>query len=1723
MPSVDVTLKALGLDTNPNEIAAPPGALKTASNVIIRRDNIVEPRRGFRQYGTEFGTITDRAKQILEYRNRILRHYSDVLQFDTQVENIDGESIFQSFNGTVVEAQEGLRIKSAESNGNLYFTTNDGIKKISSATPEGLSDASIVNAGGIKATNIDTRLSVTLGSTTGFLPDDSVVAYRVVWGKKDVNNNLILGTPSERSVIYNSLQQMIVRDLLNVLSALDSLNTTGSYINDGNYVSTLKLPLSASATSIRDNLIALASKIDNEFGQLSATADIASASITGGICTITFSASYYNARQYQPGDLIYLNNFVVSGGNLTPIDGVQTVITVVGSGGATPTITFATQSTSTIAVSSANIQSGWFRAIAEPSEPSITPTHAQLQELQDYLSNIIVELQSSRNIRSVAQFGGGPLDLSNVAGSGTAVTFTTASDVRNYLTNSDLINLSGTFTSYSSLLGVQTINATALTNTTFKLTSAVTGTYTGSTNDTIDRILRFTDALQETYILPLQVTTTANVFVDITVPDVVTITDFYQIYRSNIKTASQTDVLADLVPDDTMRQVYEDFPTQAQIDAGELSVEDIVSDVFYQGGAFLYTNADDRGGGILQANDPPPFAKDINRFKNVLFYANTKTLQREQLSLLGVVQILADYDAGFNPEVTITADDITSSYRFIKGISQAVQLVCGAFANISTGGYFLINTGNNTTRYYVWFDKTGSDVDPAIANRTGIKIIVQGLTTAAQIAQRLTDTLSIYVDDFTPSISSSTVTITNVTEGPADSPSTSGLAAPFAISVTTTGDGEKTTQEITTINAVAGNLYVTSGTADYFTLNTPFDRNLYYFWFNVSGGTMTNPNLNGRTGIQISIANTDTAGQVATAISTAINLHEFSSTVLSNVITVTTTQLGPTINATEVVANAGFTVAVIQQGALNVLLSNSDSVGIAVESTAKSLVNVVNHDKIMPVSGFYMSGLNDVPGIVLFEAQDLSVGSIYFCTNRTNTGNSFSPTLKPTSVGITNSAANPTVITFASHGLLDGDQILISGSNSVPLIDGIRTIKKINANTFTIPVNVITGGTAGAFSKLSALVVSDNEVKANRIYYSKLQQPEAVPIVNYFDVGSSDKEIVRIFPLMNSLFVFKQDGLYRVSGETSPWTVELFDTSCVLLCPDSLAVANNYLFGFTALGISSVTENGSNKVSQPIDNILQKLNTDQYTFFNSASWGVGYDTDNSYLFFTVQKTSDEVATICYRYSTLSPPTWTTYDLSETCGVVYNHNLLYFGSGTTNKLEEERKTFTRTDYADFEYVRDIATGGYNDSIITFANEITQLEAGDVIYQEQPITAYNFNSLLRKLDYDPSVSPTYTITNAVYSSGSITFTTSATVDDFLQPNDEIIVAGINPVLFNGSYIITSVSASTVVVTSLVDPGTYISDGTLDFSYLNTFEQGAGANMRTALVDLAAKLDIDPGLVLTNYSSSIANYSGINASASAINPTDITYVNHGLLTTRYVQIAGSTTSPNINGRYNVTVIDADNFTIPQDVLTAGLASFETLIDNFNDIKACYNILIDNLNADEGAAFANYLTVNTLTPFECVIDDVNYFTHKVTLNKAGLEFIVGPVTIYKSYLCDLEYLPTTLENYMALKQFSEAQFMFLNKTFSTGSMKFSSDLIPATTRIAIEGFGNGILGNERFGENYFGGDSHSAPFRTYIPRPNQKCRFLRIGFEHQVAREKFSLLGITVTGRQISNRAYR
>lgn len=184
--SQTLTLKIKGLWTNNNEFSEiPDGALSLATNIAISKDSIAECRRG---YNTKFTVPSNHfADRLNEYSGDLIVHYASVLAY------YDGSSL-NPFSGSYANPSSTVTMKFAQQNKNFYFTTSTGVFKLDALTNQP------VPAGVPAALDVE----VSLNGSSGFLTKQSSVAYRIVWGFQDANQNLLLSAPSQRATVDNT-------------------------------------------------------------------------------------------------------------------------------------------------------------------------------------------------------------------------------------------------------------------------------------------------------------------------------------------------------------------------------------------------------------------------------------------------------------------------------------------------------------------------------------------------------------------------------------------------------------------------------------------------------------------------------------------------------------------------------------------------------------------------------------------------------------------------------------------------------------------------------------------------------------------------------------------------------------------------------------------------------------------------------------------------------------------------------------------------------------------------------------------------------------------------------------------------------------------------------------------------------------------------------------------------------------------------------------------------------------------------------------------------------------------------------------------------------------------------------------------------------------------------------------------------------------------------------
>lgn len=254
---------------------------------------------------------------------------------------------------------------------------------------------------------------------------------------------------------------------------------------------------------------------------------------------------------------------------------------------------------------------------------------------------------------------------------------------------------------------------------------------------------------------------------------------------------------------------------------------------------------------------------------------------------------------------------------------------------------------------------------------------------------------------------------------------------------------------------------------------------------------------------------------------------------------------------------------------------------------------------------------------------------------------------------------------------------------------------------------------------------SSNSAYPNGIMWSKIQQPEHVPYAHLELVGNKGSKIRRIVPLRDSLFILKDDGVFRLTGGGGNWQIEAIDTSTKILAPDSAVVLNNQIYCLTDQGIVSISDIGVQVISRNIEDQLQELIGLNFEGVKKISFGISYETDRKYILYTVSSSADTFSTQAFVYNTFTQ-SWTTWNKPAQTGMVNKtDNLLYIAQPDSKHVLKERKTYTFRDFID-EEKDGYSIISYSDKTIVL-NTVSDLEVGDLIYQSD-----NINSPIISID-------------------------------------------------------------------------------------------------------------------------------------------------------------------------------------------------------------------------------------------------------------------------------------------------------------------------------------------------------------------------------------------------------
>lgn len=900
-----------------------------------------------------------------------------------------------------------------------------------------------------------------------------------------------------------------------------------------------------------------------------------------------------------------------------------------------------------------------------------------------------------------------------------------------------------------------------------------------------------------------------------------------------------------------------------------------------------------------------------------------------------------------------------------------------------------------------------SDITPEDFRRTGTLLYTnpvsgEGITQANEPPPFATD-ISVY-KGYTFYGNTSTVQRSNFSvltvEGITSNVDTFSISDNGAITTTYTFQGSIETFLADYTGSTPANYFNASpGTAKYFTIASANDERLYYVWYYQSvndNDPILDPgtNLNGYVGIKVTILNTDTLAQIRDKTGLAIEAatDDFNVTVstVADTVIIACSNNGP--------------VATIPTENITNFVITSDNLGTG----------------------------EDIPANKIFLPR-IPVGA--------ENGPTVSQQLEQLAkslIRVVNAQDAIATGYYQSSFLSVPGQMLLEGRETVGPIFYLFSTVGVNF-TPTLPMSMMTNNP----------VFSTNEVRPNRVMFSKFQQPEAVPLANFIDIGPKDRAINRIIALRDSLFILKEDGIYRLSGDIAPFSLSPFDFSVQVLAPDTAVVLNNQIYALSTQGVIVITDTGVSVISRPIENKLLEISRDGYAY-KTIAFGVSYESDRAYHLWLPTIQADTFATQCFRYNTFTN-TWTRWDKNGTCGIVnFGDNKLYLGSGDLNQVEKERKSLTRIDHSDREFEKDIILDGVLDKRIEI-DSISNVTVGDVLYQKQFLTIDQYNRLLEKLDDDE-------------------FTTDKTYiqDLFLTP---------------------------------------------------------GSDIRSAIENLAIKLDADPDLALITYSSLVGDYSHniLSIVPSGLNTIINLTTPHVIKVGRYVEFNNTNTFPNLAKRYRVNAVTATSITIAQTLnfvlVPLMTPTVKTDVASFEDAQGCYNLISNQLNTDNGLDYTNYPMSNGFVEHEIIIKGINRQQRELVVEQ-NQKFLFGDCIVYNAINTVTIYNPQFFGDVSMDKQVREGTAIFENDNFSTFNISYASDKFPSFIDTIFNRPGIGDFGQFIYGATNWGGIAAPIPLRTYVPLEKQRCRFITVKLQHRVAREKYSLFGFSLLFRPYYSR---
>ncbi len=364
-----------------------------------------------------------------------------------------------------------------------------------------------------------------------------------------------------------------------------------------------------------------------------------------------------------------------------------------------------------------------------------------------------------------------------------------------------------------------------------------------------------------------------------------------------------------------------------------------------------------------------------------------------------------------------------------------------------------------------------------------------------------------------------------------------------------------------------------------------------------------------------------------------------------------------------------------------------------IENTCKSIVRTINDIGGTDLEAFYQSGPDDPPGQFVVTTQTpaaLGVDALYIYTSVAGNPDYWSPALPNVDAvaPLIRTTDSVTATTARVHSYVVGQTVTLfdRDGTDTDFPGGAKTITAVLSPTSftydeagpdgTAPHNY-TVSNLGGFD-VNGIPTNTSAVPSflrNGVSWSKTNDPDSVPLFNNTVLGNAGSSVLAMLPLRDSLFVFKEDGLWRGSGSGGRFVFEAYDRTIKLLCGQCVATLGNQIYALTDQGVAVISEQGSPRiVSFDISDLLP-ASDNAAGDLAAGAWAVSQESKHEFRLSlpNLAEGPEPVEQLVYNAFTES---WVRHVITQTAGAVdpvLDH--LWMASGEENRVTRDLRSAT----------------------------------------------------------------------------------------------------------------------------------------------------------------------------------------------------------------------------------------------------------------------------------------------------------------------------------------------------------------------------------------------------------------------------------------------------------------